>query len=197
MAEIPATRASLLVRLRDPRDGAAWDEFVNLYGPLLYGYARKQGLQDADAADLGQEVLTAVAGAIGRLEYDPRRGTFRNWLFTVMRRKLANWRESVANRTCGSGDAAMQWLLEQCEAPADLEAEWEAQWQRRLVAWACGEVRRQVADTTWQAFWKTSIEDLPGKQVAAELGLSVAAVYQARSRVLVRMRELVQSVQEP
>jgi RNA polymerase sigma-70 factor (ECF subfamily) len=195
MAEIPATRASLLVRLRNARDGAAWGEFVNLYGPLLYGYARKQGLQDADAADLGQEVLTAVAGAIGRLEYDPRRGTFRNWLFTVMRRKLANWRESVNAR--GRGDAAMQRLLEQCEAPAELEAEWEAQWQRRLVAWACAEVRRQVADTTWQAFWKTAVEDLPGQQVAAELGLSVAAVYQARSRVLVRMRGLVQSVQEP
>ena len=87
MAKIPATRASLLVRLRNPRDEAAWNEFVNLYGPLLYGYARKQGLQDADAADLGQDVLSAVAGAIGRLAYDPSRGTFRNWLFTVLRRR--------------------------------------------------------------------------------------------------------------
>jgi RNA polymerase sigma factor (sigma-70 family) len=197
MAEIPATRASLLIRLRNPQDEAAWTEFVNLYGPLLYGYARKQGLQDADAADMGQEVLIAVAGAIGRLEYDPRCGAFRNWLFTILRRKLMNRRESLAQRNRGSGDTAMHRLLEQCEAPADLEAEWEAQWQRRLVAWACDEIRRQVADATWQAFWKTSIEDLPGQQVAAELGLSVAAVYQARSRVLARMRQLIQSVQEP
>src|SRR6201982_2616634 len=98
MAEIPTTGASLLIRLRDPRDAAAWKEFVELYAPLVYGYARKQGLQDADAADLCQEVLGAVAGAVGRLEYDPQRGAFRNWLFTVVRNKLSNWRSAQAAR---------------------------------------------------------------------------------------------------
>src|SRR5258707_2128365 len=92
MAEIPPTRASLLLRLRDPQDEAAWRQFIDLYAPLVYGYARKQGLQDADAADLSQEVLGAVAGGVGRLEYDPQRGAFRNWLFTVVPRKLSNWR---------------------------------------------------------------------------------------------------------
>src|SRR5712691_11419520 len=106
MAEIPPTRASLLVRLRDPCDEAAWREFVELYVPLVYGYARKQGLQDADAADLSQEVLGAVAGAVGRLDYDPERGAFRNWLFTVLRRKLSDWRSADKNRQHGSGDTA-------------------------------------------------------------------------------------------
>src|SRR5258706_12021873 len=82
MAEFPSTRASLLVRLRDPRDEAAWTEFVDLYVPVIYGYARKQGLQDADAVDLSQEVITAVADAVRRLDYDRQRGAFRNWLFT-------------------------------------------------------------------------------------------------------------------
>ena len=85
MTAIPATRASLLLRLRDPRNAAAWNDFLDLYGPLVYGYARKQGLQDADAADLSQDVLIAVAGAVGRLEYDPSYGAFRNWLFTAVR----------------------------------------------------------------------------------------------------------------
>src|SRR5258708_17176793 len=98
MAEIPPTRASLLVRLRDSRDGAAWIEFVELYAPLVYGYARKQGLQDADAADLLQDVLAAVAASVGRLEYDPARGAFRNWLFTLVRRRLSDWRDKQANR---------------------------------------------------------------------------------------------------
>src|SRR3954469_7131603 len=98
MAEIPPTRASLLVRLRDRRDQEAWTEFVDLYVPLVYGYLRKQGLQDADAADLCQEVLGAVAGAVGRLEYDPARGAFRNWLFTVVRRKLSAWRRARKSR---------------------------------------------------------------------------------------------------
>jgi RNA polymerase sigma factor (sigma-70 family) len=197
MAEIPPTRASLLVRLRDPRDGAAWGEFVDLYAPLVYGYARKQGLQDADAADLSQEVLGAIAGAVGRLEYDPRRGAFRNWLFTVVRRKLSNWRAAQASRARGSGDTATHRLLEQCPVPDGVEAEWEAEWERRLFAWACEQVRRSVTDVTWQAFWRTAVEGRAGKQVAADLGLTVAAVYLARSRVLARLKELVRSVQEP
>src|SRR5579884_2622007 len=117
MAEIPATRASLLVRLRDPRDEAAWAQFVELYAPVVYGYLRKQGLQDADAADLCQDVLAAVAGAVGRLEYDPARGAFRNWLFTIVRNRLANWHAARGRRVQASGDSTTQRLLEQCPAP--------------------------------------------------------------------------------
>src|SRR5258708_1660113 len=189
MAEIPAARASLLVRLRDPRDEAAWTQFGDLYAPVVYGYARKQGLQDADAADLSQDVLGAVAGAVGRLEYDPRRGAFRNWLFTVVRRKLSNWRAAQGNRTQGTGDTGTHQLLENCPAPQDVEAAWEAECERRLVAWACEQVRRDVTDVTWQAFWRTAVEGQPGKQVAADLGVTVAAVYHARSRVLARLKE--------
>jgi len=197
MADIPPTRASLLVRLRDQRDEKAWTEFVNLYAPLVYGYLRKQGLQDADAADLGQEVLSAVAGALGQLEYDPRRGSFRNWLFTVVRRKLLNWRAAQGHRPRGSGDSATQQLLEQCPVPEEGQTEWEAEWEQRLFAWACEQVRKDVTDSTWQAFWRTAVDGQPGKRVAADLGLTVAAVYLARSRVLARLKELVQSAQEP
>ncbi|HJT76969.1 MAG TPA: sigma-70 family RNA polymerase sigma factor, partial [Gemmataceae bacterium] len=187
MAEIPATRASLLVRLRDPRDEAAWAQFVELYAPVVYGYLRKQGLQDADAADLCQDVLAAVAGAVGRLEYDPARGAFRNWLFTVVRHKFWSWREAQERRAQGTGDSATYRLLEQVPAPAGEEAEWEAECEARLFAWACGQVRREVNDATWQAFWRTAIDGQAGKQAAAGLGLSVAAVYSARSRVLARL----------
>jgi RNA polymerase sigma-70 factor (ECF subfamily) len=197
MAEIPPTRASLLVRLSDARDGAAWAEFVDLYGPLVYGYLRKQGLQDADAADLSQDVLGAVAGAIGRLEYDRARGAFRNWLFTLVRGRLSNWRRGQAHRAHGSGDRATQALLEQCAAPEALEVQWQADWEWRLVAWACAQARAQVTDVTWQAFWRTAVAGQSGKQVAADLGLTLAAVYHARGRVLARLKELVRSAQEP
>ena len=196
MAVIPPTRASLLLRLRDPRDGAAWGEFVRLYAPLVYGYARKQGLQDADAADLSQQVLGAVAGAVGRLDYDPRRGAFRNWLFTIVRRKLADWRAAERHRARGSGDTAVHEVLERVLAPPRPEADWEAEWKRQVFIRACAEVRRDVTDTTWQAFWRTAVEGQPGKQVAADLGLSVPAVYHARSRVLARLKELVQAIPE-
>jgi RNA polymerase sigma-70 factor (ECF subfamily) len=197
MAEIPPTRASLLVRLRDLRDEAAWGEFVDLYGALVYGFVRKQGVQDADAADLGQEVLRAVAAAVTRLEYDPRRGSFRNWLFTIVRNKLSNWRRTQRHRLRNCAESAAEVILEQCPAPAGQEAEWEAEWEQRVFAWACEQVRRTVTDSTWQAFWRTAVEDQTGKQVAADLGLSVAAVYLAHGRVLARLKELVRSAQEP
>src|SRR6185503_14753680 len=108
------------LRLRDPRDAGAWRQFVDLYAPLVYGYARKQGLQDADAADLTQDVLQAVAGALSRLEYDPARGAFRNWLFTVVRRKLSKWRMAQEARPKG-GDSAAWRLVEQCPAPDAIE----------------------------------------------------------------------------
>jgi len=196
MAEIPPTRASLLVRLRDPRDQTAWQEFVTLYAPLVYGYARKQGLQDADAADLGQEVLLAIAGAVAHLEYDPARGSFRSWLFTIVRRRLANWRRTERSRAPGSYTASRE-LLEQYPAPQMEEVEWEAEWQQRAFAWACAQVRREVTDQTWQAFWRTAIVGQPGKQVAADLGLTLTVVYHIRSRVRARLKELIQSVQEP
>jgi RNA polymerase sigma-70 factor (ECF subfamily) len=197
MAEIPPTRASLLLRLRDPRDEAAWREFVDLYAPLIYQHARKQGLQDADAVDLSQEVITAVAGAVDRLDYDPRRGTFRGWLFTVVRRKLSNWRRAQKHRPRGSGDTATHRRLEQCPTAEGTEADWEADWQERVYGWACEQVRGEVSPATWQAFWRTAIDGQPGKRVAADLGLTVAAVYHARSRVLARLKELVRSAQEP
>ena len=197
MAEIPATRVSLLVRLRDPHDEHAWTQFVEIYGPLIYHYARKQGLQDADAVDLSQEVLSAISRAAGRLAYDPRRGAFRTWLFTIVRRKLSNWRRAQRNRLAGSGDTDTHRLLEQCPEPQAEQADWDTEWEERLYAWACGQIRRQVSEVTWQAFWRTAIEGQPGKQVAAGLGVSIAAVYHARSRVTARLKELVQSASAP
>jgi RNA polymerase sigma-70 factor (ECF subfamily) len=196
MAEIPPTRASLLLRLRDREDEAAWRDFVDLYGPLVYGYIRKQGLQDADAADLSQEVFRIVAAGVARLDYDPSRGFFRNWLFTVVRRKLSNWRRAQATReqklSCGDPGE----LLQQCPAPVAVEATWEAEWQQRVFAWACEQVRKVVSDVSWQAFWRTAIDGQPGKTVAADLGLSVAAVYHARSRIRARLQNLVRTVEE-
>jgi RNA polymerase sigma-70 factor (ECF subfamily) len=196
MAQIPPTRASLLVRLRDRGDAAAWTEFVDLYAPLVYGYLRKQRLQDADAADLCQEVLSAVAGAVGRLEYDPRRGTFRNWLFTLTRRKLSNWRRARRNRP-ESGNGRADEYLAQCALPDATEVEWQADWEKRLFAWACEQVSGEVSRCTWQAFWRTAIDGQPTRHVAADLGLSATAVYLARRRVLARLKELVRSAQEP
>jgi RNA polymerase sigma-70 factor (ECF subfamily) len=188
MVEAPTTRASLLVRLRDAQDALAWRQFVELYAPLVYRFARRKGLQDADAADLTQDVLRGVHSGVQRLEYDPQRGSFRRWLFTLAHRRLCDFLSRRGRGVRGSGDSAVQALLEAQAAPEETAA-WEGEFRRRLFAWAAARVREQVSASTWQAFWLTAIEGQSGKEVARQLGLSPAAVYLAKSRVMVRLKE--------
>src|SRR3954453_10346328 len=142
MDEGPVTRARLLVRIRDGHDTDAWRQFVHLYAPVVYGFARKRGLQDADAADLMQEVMRSVAAAAGRLDYDPRRGSFRGWLYTVTRNKLYNFLDGRRHQVRGSGDSDAQDRLEDQAAPDDgTEAMWDHEYQRRLSALAMDRVR--------------------------------------------------------
>ncbi len=195
MGDAPLTRPSLLVRLRDPRDGVAWGEFVDVYAPLVYGYLRRHGLQDADAADLTQDVLRAVANSVGRLDYDPRRGSFRAWLFTIVRNKLRNFRSSRQRREDGSGDTAVRQLL--AEQPSRAEAdEWEQEHERRLFHWAAERVRGEVREATWRAFWLTAVEGRGPGEVADKLKMSVAAVYLAKSRVMARLKDEIRRVEE-
>jgi len=197
MPEAPPTRLSLLIRLRDFQDHQAWAQFVELYAPLIYGYVRQRRLQDADAADLTHACLRQVAAHVGSLEYDPRRGTFRGWLFTIVQNKLRDFRDHSQRLCQGSGDSQVQRLLENQAAPEpDEVGEWEREYRSGLFAWAAEQVRPQVQPATWQAFWQTAVEGKPGKEVAKKLGLTVAAVYLAKSRVMARLRTLILEVQE-
>ena len=196
MQESPATRASLLVRLRDGGDAGAWREFVHLYAPIIYGFARKRGLQDADAADLMQEVLRSVSLAAKRLEYDPARGSFRGWLFTVTRNKVFNFLESRSRRVLGSGDSRVQQRLEQqADSDGALSAEWEANYQRTMANQAMERVKGEFQAATWNAFIQTAVEGRTPAQVASRLGLSVGAVYVAKSRVIARLRQEIERMQ--
>ena len=194
MSESPTTRLSLLMRLRDAHDRLAWDQFVGLYAPLVYGFARRKGLQDADAADIAQDVLTSVAQQMRQWEFDPQRGSFRGWLFTIARNRLKNWKSSAARRLDGSGgDDHHEVMLAQPE-PDSEAADWDAEYARRVFRWAAGLVREAVTEQTWRAFEATAVAGRSGPEVAEELGMSVGAVYLARSRVMARLKERVQSV---
>mgnify|MGYP001449194445 CR=1 FL=1 len=193
MADAPTTRASLLVRLRDAKDADAWQQFVELYGPIVYRFARRHRLQDADAADLTQEVLRGVSTSVGRFDYDPRRGSFRGWLFTLAHRKLYDLLARRRRQAQGSGDSATHVLLDEQPAP-DSEVVWEQEHDRQVFAWAAEQVRGQFTETTWQAFWQTAVEGRDAAGVAEELSLSVGAVYIAKSRVQARLREQIQQI---
>ena len=143
-----------------------------------------------------QDVLRAVAGAMGRLEYDPQRGSFRGWLFTVVCNKLRNFRAAQARRCQGTGGTNAQHLLkQQPDSESDQEAHWLQEHEQRLFAWAAERVQHEVQESTWQAFWQTAVEGKSGKDAAANLGITVAAVYLAKSRVMSRLREQIQQVQ--
>src|SRR5262245_15275138 len=186
----PATRLSLIAKLHDRADAAAWHEFVALYEPLIRRLARRKGLQDADAGDLCQEVFRVVAGAIDRWDPDPTRGSFRGWLSRIARNLLINFLTRPKRQPAGSGSTSMLELLEAHPA-ADPEATalFEAEYRWRLFEAAAADVRGEFTPRTWQAFWRTAVEGRPPTAVAAELGLSVGAVYVARSRVLARLRQ--------
>lgn len=197
MEESPVTRASLLVRIRDPHDAEAWRQFVDVYAPVVYGFARKRGLQDADAADLMQEVFRSVSGAAGRLQYDPKRGSFRGWLYTVTRNKLYSFLEAQRRHPRGSGDSGAQERLEGQAAGGEDAAElWDREYERRLFAWATEQVRGEFQQATWQAFWLTAVEGKNAKEVSGLLGMSPGAIYVAKSRVLARLKEQVQQIQD-
>jgi RNA polymerase sigma factor (sigma-70 family) len=191
----PVTQPSLLVRLRDAGDSSAWSQFVDIYAPLIYDFARRRGLQDADAADLTQEVLAAVSQGIRRFDYDPRRGSFRGWLFTVVVNKVRTLAARLSRQEHASGATTAQVLLQEVPAATD-SAEWDRELQQRQFAWAAQQVEADVEEKTWQAFWQTSVLGIRPQEAANKLGLSIAAVYMAKSRVLARLKELIQTIQE-
>ena len=197
MPEAPITRPSLLIRLRNHQDFEAWSQFVDLYAPVIYGYLRKRGLQDADAADVTQTCLRQVAAHVGSMEYEAAASSFRGWLFTIVRNKLRDFHDKPRHLVQGSGDSGVQRLLEnQPASPADESAEWEREYQSGLFAWAAERVRPTVQESTWEAFRQMAVEGKSGQEVAERLCMTVAAVYLAKSRVMMRLRTVIREAQD-
>ncbi|HEY3966707.1 MAG TPA: sigma-70 family RNA polymerase sigma factor [Planctomycetaceae bacterium] len=190
----PLTRASLLIQIRDAANHGAWREFVDLYGPVVYGFARKRGLQDADAADLMQDVMRSVSSAIGRLDYDRNQGTFRGWLFTITRNKVFSFLAARRIRPQGSGDSTTNRMLASHPDTNEGSDTWEVEYQRRLAAIAMERVKGEFQENTWRAFWLTAVEGTAVADVAKEAGMTAGAIYVAKSRVLARLKEEVEAM---
>jgi RNA polymerase sigma factor (sigma-70 family) len=195
MDTVNTTRPSLLVRIRDLRDEMAWGEFARLYTPLIYRFARQNGLQDADASLVTQDVLVTVARTIHRFEYNPKSGSFRGWLKVVTRSRLSDFLRAQGREIQGTGDTGILHVINE-QPDASQHDLWEQEFRRTLFEWAVDRIRGDFEDTTWQAFWQTSVGDRKTNDVAKELGLSVGAVYIARSRVLARLRKEIEDVDE-
>ena len=193
---LPDTRASLILRLPDVADVAAWDEFLAVYQPLIYRLALSRGFQHADALDVVQEVLLAVSGSVERWSPDPSRGRFRDWLFQIARNLMINFLTRRKHKSIGRGDSALQALLEQTPGNGDETALFDREYRREVFRWAAEQVRESVRPRTWQAFWMSSIEEQPIPAVAEQLGMTTGSVYIARSRVIARLRQKAEAFEQ-
>src|SRR5262249_4258846 len=126
------TRASLLLRIRDPGDTVAWQAFVDVYGPLIYRHCRRRGLQDADAADRTQEVLLQVSPAIQTFEYRPEQGRFRDWLGTVTENKVRTFLTRQAGAVQARGEAVQVDPLASVAA-GQQDTQWAEEFNRHIL----------------------------------------------------------------
>ncbi|MEX2025799.1 MAG: sigma-70 family RNA polymerase sigma factor [Pirellulaceae bacterium] len=192
MNHSPETRHSLLVRLRDQGDEQAWGEFVAIYQPLIYRLIRGRGLQDADAQELTQEALVAVAAAIERGMPEFHGGSFRGWLSRIARNMMINYLTRRRPGQQGAGGSDFQRILAEQPAASDEQATvFDLEQKREVFRWAVEQIRGGFQPTTWQAFWRTSVEGEPMDQTAVALGMSIGAVYAARSRVMAQLKQTI------
>jgi RNA polymerase sigma-70 factor (ECF subfamily) len=178
----PATPVSLLQRIAGSGDAEAWERFVRLYTPVLYHWVRRTGLQEADAADLVQEVFEVLVRRLPSFRYDATR-SFHRWLYTVLRNR---WRDHLRRRAAASasrGSAPTE------PAMPDAVANWiDEDFRAHLVRRALRIMQCDFQPATWRACWEVVVAGRPTTEVAAELGLTVGAVHAARFRVLGRLR---------
>jgi RNA polymerase sigma factor (sigma-70 family) len=186
------TRPSLLVRVRDAGDAGAWATFVDIYAPVVYGFGRRRGLQDADAADLTQEVMGEVVRSIRDFEYQPQRGRFRDWLLLIARRRLFRFfdRRARHGEVHGQADA-----LDQAEDHTP-DADWNDAFSARVLEVALKRIQPDFEPATWRAFERVWLENRPAPETAAELSMKIQLVYKAKSRVLKRLTEEVEEINE-
>lgn len=182
----PSTHASLLLRLRDGDDQEAWERFCRDYGSLIRSYGRRRGLQESERDDLLQEVLLALSKALPGFTYDPAKGKLRGYLKAVTERTISRLlRQKSRGVTLALDDGG-----EEQHESTEVEA-WEGAWREHHLRRAMSRARKEFPETTCTAFELYGLGSRGAAETAELLGLSLDQVYQAKSRLLRRISELV------
>jgi RNA polymerase sigma-70 factor, ECF subfamily len=181
------TVSSLLLGGAKQMDPAAWSRLVSTFGPIVYRWCRSSGIRESDAPDVVQEVFASVARGIGTFERQKEQGSFRSWLATITRNRVRDhFRQQAKSEVAAGGTEALQRLEQHAESlDSTITPESAAGAVARQVLES---VRAEFEPSTWNAFWRTTIEGHSAAEVAAATGLSTASIYQAKSRVLRRLR---------
>jgi len=183
------TRDSLLSRLKDWQDDVSWRDFFNTYWRLIYGVAIKAGLSEQEAEEVVQETLITVARRIPEFEYDRSVCTFKTWLMNLTRWRIIDQirkrRPSGASDRSNPDNPPHSVVLDQVPDPSALVLDevWDEEWRRHLLSAAVQKVKLKVNPEHYQIFHFCVFKEHPVKQVAAELGVSIAQVYLAKHRV--------------
>jgi RNA polymerase sigma factor (sigma-70 family) len=185
-----ATSATLLRRLRDPADRDAWGAFAENYGRRIYAWCRRWNIQEADAEDVTQGLLVKIPTKMRTFSYDPKVGSFRAWLKTVVKHALNDFVRS--QQRLGKTSYA---LLESVEAEQDLIKELDERFERELMEEAMARIELRVSRATWEAFRLSAIEQQSGKEVAAALKIPVAHVYVYKQRVQDMLKEEIRKLE--
>jgi RNA polymerase sigma-70 factor (ECF subfamily) len=190
ISNIPDSISSTLLDQIRAKKPEAWQRLVDLYGPVVYRWTRQLGVSDADAADVVQEVFASVLDGLGRFRRDQPGGSFEAWLRTITRHRAIDFFRRRQNQPDAEGGTqAYRQLLELAESFEESSlarpVEKDGSFSRRVLDL----VRVEFENRTWDAFWRTVIEGQTPADVAADLGVSVMAVYKAKSRVLRRLRK--------
>lgn len=183
------THTTLLARLGDGADSAAWQEFHERYAELLRGFARRRGLQPADTDDVAQDVLLALTRAMPDFRYDPAKGKFRSYLKTAaLRAILKRSRQKRGQVDIGDLEEATR------IANADAEAEeaWEAEWRQYHLTIALRAIEVEFDGADRQAFQRYVVQGREARETAAALNMSLESVYQAKSRIMKRLGQLIE-----
>jgi RNA polymerase sigma factor (sigma-70 family) len=196
------TRKSLLGRLQDWQDNESWRAFFDTYWKLIYNFALQRGLLHAEAEEVVQETFLAVAKNIARFQYNPNVCSFKSWLLTVTRSKIANQFEKRARRPAAASpeheDPTQTPLLERLPdeaAQAQWEHAWEEEWQKNLMEAAIRWVKARVSTEYFQMFDLFVIKGWPAREVAKTLGVTIAHVYVAKHRLTRLIRKEIETLE--
>ena len=189
MNPYPDTRASLLCRLKDPVDSAAWSKFVDIYGPVVYGEIRRRGVSHQDAEDVSQEVFGRFLKSIRDFDFDPARGRFRDWLGVIVRNEVFRFWRDRGRETADSVVLHDENLLK--EVPQFNEPVWHDTFHARILDVALDLCRDRFDPLTWEAFTRVWLKHESASEVAIALQHPVEGIYVAKSRVLKALRKAV------
>ena len=178
-----STSESLLIRLKADDNSDSWSQFVELYTPLIFYWARKNGLNQPDAADLAQDVLTIVFQKLPTWQYNPEK-SFRGWLRTIT---LNRHRELFRRKTIKTTNASDNGIAEIVD-PRSAESTWDANYGKELVASAMKMMQSDFAPETWEALQRLVLHGDSAAQIARESGVSAWTIYSAKNRLMTRLR---------